>query len=98
MRDFNDSPRDDAWTGFGKLGYKFSKWALGVDYAYSENVDQDDDEFTSIGVGAVWNPWASVEIYGAYRWHDLDRGNLNVANTGDPESISAVMIGTRVKF
>jgi len=98
LRDFNDSPRDDAWTAYGKLGYKFDKWALSVDYAYSENVDQDDDELTSIGVGAVWNPWASVEIYGAYRWHDLDRGNLNVLNTGDPESISAVMIGTRVKF
>jgi predicted porin len=98
LRDFNDSPRDDAWTAFGKLGYKFGKWALAVDYAYSENVDQDDDEFTSIGFGAVWNPWKSVELYGGYRWHDLDRGDLNALNTGDPEDIHGVMIGTRVKF
>ena len=98
LRDFNDSPRDDAWNAYGKLGYKFGKWALSVDYAYSENVDQDDDEATSIGLGAVWNPWASVEIYGAYRFHELERDNLNALNTGDPEDISAVMIGTRVKF
>ena len=52
----------------------------------------------AIGLGAVWNPWASVEIYGAYRFHELDRDNLNALNTGDPEDISAVMIGTRVKF
>ena len=98
LRDFNDSPRDDAWNAYGKLGYKFGKWALSVDYAYAENVDQDDDEFTSIGVGAVWNPWASVEIYGAYRFHELDRGTQNALNTSSPEDISAVMIGTRVKF
>lgn len=98
LRNFDTGARDDAKNYYGKLGYKFGKWALSADYTYSENVDQDDDEATSIGAGGVWNIWESVQFYGAYRWHDLDRGNLNVANTGDPENISGVMIGARVKF
>ncbi|OEU60491.1 MAG: hypothetical protein BBJ57_08640 [Desulfobacterales bacterium PC51MH44] len=97
-RDFDVRASDDAKNYYGKLGYKFDKWAFSVDYTYSENVDQDDDEATSIGAAAVWNIWESVQFYGSYRWHDLDRGTLNAANTGDPEDINAVMIGGRVKF
>jgi predicted porin len=97
-RDFDVRVSDDAKNYYGKLGYKFGKWAFSVDYNYSENVDQDKDEAKSIGAAAVWNIWESVQFYGAYRWHDLDRGTLNALNTGDPESISAVMIGGRVKF
>jgi predicted porin len=98
FRDFDVSASDDAKNYYGKLGYQIGKWALAVDYAYAENVEQDDDEATSIGVGAVWNIWESVQFYGAYRWQELERDNLNVANTGDPEDINAVMIGARVKF
>ena len=97
-RDFDTRNSDDGKNYYGKLGYKAGKWALSVDYTYSENVDQDDDEATSIGTAAVWNIWDSVEFYGSYRWHDLDRGNLDPANTSNAENISAVMIGGRVKF
>ncbi len=100
-RDFDDSPtrfNEDTWSAYGKLGYQIGKWALGVDYSYAEDVDQKGDEATSVGALAVWNIWESVEFYGGYRWHELDRQNLNVANTGDPEDIHAVMIGARVKF
>ncbi|MGD8993085.1 MAG: porin, partial [Desulfobacterales bacterium] len=93
-----DNRDDDPWNAFGKVGYKMDKWAFGVDYTYSENIDLDDDEAQSIGVGAVWTPWQSVEIYGAYRWHDLDRDNQNALNSGSPQDIHAVMIGSRVKF
>jgi hypothetical protein len=54
-RDFDERDSDDAKNYYGKLGYKFGKWAFSVDYTYSENVDQDNDEATSIGAAAVWN-------------------------------------------
>ena len=72
---------------------KIGKWALSADYTYSEHVAADDDEAQSIGVAAVWNIWDSVQFYGSYRWHDLDRQGVS-----DIEDLIAVMIGGRVKF
>ena len=100
-RDFDDSPtrgNDDTWSAYGKVGYKFGKWAFSVDYSYAEDVNQNDDEATSVGAHAVWNTWESVELYGGYRWHDLDRGITDPTNTGNAEDIHAVMVGARVKF
>ena len=91
-KDFDVRDSDDGKNYYGKLGYKFGKWALSVDYAYSENVAQDDDEATAIGAAAVWNIWDSVQFYGGYRWHELDREGV------DFEDINAVMVGGRVKF
>jgi predicted porin len=93
MRDFDTGGRDDAHNYYGKLGYKFGKWALSVDYTYSENVAQDNDEATAISAGAVWDIWESVQFYGGYRWHDLDRDAVD-----NIENLHAVMIGGRVKF
>ena len=88
-----DTPGDDEpYNLYGKLGYKFGKWAFSADYTYSEDVDEINDEAQSIGVAAVWNVWESVQFYGSYRWHELDRNAVNF------EDISAVMIGGRVKF
>jgi predicted porin len=90
---------DDPYNIYGKLGYKFDKWAFSADYTYSENVDADDDEAQSIGVAAVFNPWKSVELYGSYRWNDLDRDqDQRAAGVSNAEDIHSVMIGTRVKF
>jgi predicted porin len=98
LRDFN-GPEDDAWNAYGKLGYKFGKWAFSADYTYSENVGAEDDEATSIGVAAVWNVWESIQFYGSYRWNDLDRDAAQrPAGVGNAESINSVMIGGRVKF
>jgi predicted porin len=90
---------DDPYNVYGKLGYKLEKWAFSADYTYSENVDADDDEAQSIGVAAVFNPWKSVELYGSYRWNDLDRDqDQRPAGVGNAEDIHSVMVGTRVKF
>ena len=90
---------EDPYNLYGKLGYKFGKWALSADYTYSENVGADDDEATSIGTAVVFNAWKSVEFYGSYRWHDLDRDAAQrAAGVGNAENISAVMLGGRVKF
>jgi len=84
---------EDPYNLYGKLGYKVGKWAFSADYTYSEHVDADDDEAKSIGVAAVWNIWESVEFYGSYRWHSLDRDGVSSI-----EDLHAVMIGGRVKF
>ncbi|MEJ2728421.1 MAG: hypothetical protein P8185_07915 [Deltaproteobacteria bacterium] len=76
-RNFDTSGRDTAHNYYGKLGYQIGKWALSADYTYSENVDQYNDEAKSVGAAAVWNIWDSVQFYGSYCWHDLDRENVN---------------------
>ena len=95
-----DTPGDDEpWNVYGKLGYKMDKWAFSVDYTYSEDVDEIGDEASSIGLAAVWQPWNSVELYGCYRWHDLDRDDAQLpVGVSNAESLHAVMIGSRVKF
>lgn len=94
-----DNRDDDPYNLYGKVGYKMEKWAFSVDYTYSENVDADGDEATSMGAAAVFNPWKSVELYASYRWNDLDRDrDERPAGVGDAESINSVMVGTRVKF
>ena len=94
LRDFDNAPgRDDAWSAYGKIGYKMGKWAFSLDYTYSESVDTNDDEATSVGVATVFKPWDSVEIYGAYRWHELDRDAVSGI-----EDVNAVMLGGRVKL
>ena len=95
----SDNRDDDPFNLYGKVGYKFGKWALSADYTFSENVGADDDEAQSIGTAVVWNIWDSVQFYGSYRWHDLDRDkDQRPAGVGNAENISAVMIGGRVKF
>ncbi len=90
---------EDPWNVYGKLGYKFGKWAFSADYTYSENVAADDDEAQSVGVAAVWNVWESIQFYGSYRWHELDRdSDERDPGIGNAEDIHAVMIGGRVKF
>jgi predicted porin len=97
---YDDSDRDDdPYNLYGKLGYKFGKWAFSVDYLYSENVGADGDEATAAGVAAVWNVWESVQFYAGYRWNDLDRdSDERPAGVGNAENINSVMIGGRVKF
>jgi predicted porin len=94
-----DTPGDDEpWNMYGKVGYKWNKWAFSVDYTYSEDVDEIGDEATSIGLAAVWKPWKSVELYGAYRFNELDRDDDLLPAGSDPQDINSVMIGSRVKF
>jgi hypothetical protein len=103
MKDFDGGGRNTARNYYGKLGYICGKWAFSVDGARSDKVQQNGDEATSIGLAAVWNIWESVQFYGGYRWHGLDRDNefvdpeTDIAQD-DPEDINSVMIGGRIKF
>ncbi|MBT8331325.1 MAG: porin [Deltaproteobacteria bacterium] len=95
-----DTPGDEKpWNVYGKLGYKFGKWAFSADYTYSEDVGAKDDEAKSFGAAAVWNVWESVQFYGSYRWNDLSRdASERPVGVGNAKSISSVMVGGRVKF
>ncbi len=97
---YSDDTRDnDPYNLYGKLGYKFGKWALSADYTYSKNVGADGDKAKSAAAAVVWNVWESVQFYGSYRWHDLDRrASERPVGTGNAEDLHAVMVGGRVKF
>ncbi len=102
-RDWDSNGRNSSSNLYGKIGYKRGKWAFSVDGTQSERRQQDGDEATSFSAAVVWNVWESVEFYGCYRWHELDRDREYVdSGTGvaqnDPQDINAVMIGGRVKF
>jgi hypothetical protein len=104
-RDDQENRDEDPYNLYGKVGWKFDKWAFSADYTYSEHVGADDDEAQSIGVAAVWNVWESVQFYASYRFHDFEREDdeltadqIAEGADGDAEDIHAIMIGGRVKF
>ena len=92
-RDWDTSGKDDATNLYVKLGFTRGKHAVSVDYGMTEDLDLDGDEADTIGVGYVFNAWESVQFYGGWRIHQLERNNIS-----DPDDINAVMIGGRVKF
>ena len=90
--------RDDALSLYGKLGWQqdfftFGRTHLGLDIARNDDVAVEDDEATSIGFAAVQNiKDFGIELYGLYRWHELDR------NGADFDDIHIFTLGTRVRF
>jgi len=89
-----DQDGTDPWNLFGKIGYKFlEKHAVSVQWGHTENLSAKDDKGDSYGLAYVFSPWKSVEFYGSYVLHKLDR------DTGsDPDDITALFFGGRVKF
>ena len=93
----NDA-RDDALSLYGKLGWQqdflsFGRTHLAVDLARNDDVAVENDEATSIGLSAVQNITDfGLELYGLYRWHELDR------NGSDFDDIHIFTLGTRVRF
>lgn len=75
-----------------KAGYIKGDKAFSVDFAQASDVSGIDDEFTSIGVAAVWNfRSAGTELYAGLRSHSLDDGVSR-------DDILALMTGARIKF
>jgi len=83
---------------YGKIGYQFSPFSFGmtslaVDYYYGEDIDQDGDESTSIGVVAVQEvKRIGTELYAGLRNFELDRDGE------DFDDIDGLLVGARVKF
>jgi hypothetical protein len=89
-----DQDNTDPWNLFGKVGYQFlEKHAASVQYSRTENLSAKDDKGDSFGLAYVFSPWKSVEFYGTYYLHMLDRDAAS-----DPDDINVFMTGGRVKF
>jgi len=89
-----DQDNTDPWNLFGKVGYQFlEKHAASIQYSRTENLSAKDDKGDSFGLAYVFSPWKSVEFYGTYYLHMLDRDAA-----GDPDDINIFMTGGRVKF
>ena len=84
----------DPWNIYGKVGYQFlEKHAASVGWGRTENYSAKDDKGDSVSLAYVFSPWKSVEFYGSYTVHMLDRDNGS-----DPDDINAGFVGGRVKF
>jgi predicted porin len=89
-----DTDGDDPWNIFGKIGYDFlEKHSVSVQWSRTENLSADDDEGDTFGAAYVFNPWKSVELFGTYYLHMLDRDKGTT-----PDDINIFMAGTRIKF
>jgi hypothetical protein len=89
-----DGTSKDPWNIFGKVGYKFlEKHAASVQYSRTKHKSAKDDKGDTLGVGYVFSPWKSIEFYGTYYLHMLDRDEFS-----DPDDINIGMVGGRVKF
>lgn len=98
LREMEDSSRDEPTFYYGKVGYRAKFFEAGetrfaVDCMYTEDQEQDGDEGTAVGFQVVQDlpAWGS-EYYLGYRWHELDRDNV------DFDDINILMTGVRVKF
>jgi predicted porin len=91
---YQDQNNTNPWNLFGKVGYQFlEKHAASVQWSRTENLSAKDDKGDTFGLAYVFSPWKSVEFYGTYYLHMLDRDEGS-----DPDDINVFMAGGRVKF
>jgi hypothetical protein len=90
--------RDDGSNYYAKLGWQGDVFAFGrsftaVDVNRNDDVAAEGDEATSIGLFAVQTirDWG-IDLYGGYRWHELDRRDA------DFDDIHTFSLGSRVRF
>jgi hypothetical protein len=83
--------RDSTFNYF-KVGFKRGAHAIGVDYAMGDDFVTSGDEAKMYGIGYVWSPVRWLELYAAYKVHQLD------VAAGSLEDIKIGTIGTRVRF
>jgi len=68
------------YSVYGKIGWDTHLFSMGdtgfgVDYAWSANIDQADDEGQSVGLAAVQLIDAyGIQLYSQFRWYTLSRG------------------------
>jgi hypothetical protein len=89
-----DKDGTDPYNIYGKVGYQFlEKHAVSVQWGHTENKSVKDDKGDSYGLAYVFSPWKSVEFYGSYVIHKLDR---DVGS--NPDNVNIGFLGGRVKF
>jgi hypothetical protein len=83
----------DSTFNYIKAGFKRGAHAFAVDYAMGDDFNATGDEAKMYGIGYVWNPVRWLELYAAYKVHQLDLG------TGASlEDVKIGTLGTRVRF
>lgn len=90
-RDFRATDDEGKFT-YAKLGYKFGKHAVSLDWGKGEDISDLGVEGTVVGLGYVWTPVAWADIYAAAKRHSMDASGV------DADDINIFMVGTRVKF
>jgi hypothetical protein len=76
-----------------KAGYRFGgRHAIAADIAFGDDFAAAGDEATMWGIGYVWNPLRFLELYAAYKIHELDRPGTSTSD------IKIGHVGTRVRF
>lgn len=97
-RNYDGSDRDDPYFYYGKLGYQWKPFSVGLtavsfDYGSYDDINADDDDADTFGIQFVQKvtDWSS-EFYMGYRWHKLDRDGT------DYDNVSALLTGARFKF
>lgn len=90
--------RDEGVNYYAKLGYQadffdFGRTFTSIDFTRNDDVAVEDDEAMSVGIVAVQAIRDfGIELYGGYRWHELDRDGT------DFEDIHVFSLGSRVRF
>jgi hypothetical protein len=79
---------------YSKVGYKFGIHAVSAELGITKDLNAAGDESSNWGAGYVITPWNGVELYAALRRYRLETS----AEPDDPDDISQVMAGTRIKF
>jgi len=90
--------RDDVKMHWFKVGYKFGRHAIAVDYQMVNDLAAQGDEAKSYGVGYVWNPVPYLELFAGYRIYQLDRDSSLLPAGVSVEDITVGQIGTRIRF
>jgi len=86
---------DDSNNFYLKLGWQFADiHAVSIEWGRTEDLDFKGDESSNWGLGYVINPWGGVEFYAGARVFSLKQ----TQNPVNPEDISQIMAGTRIKF
>ena len=80
---------------YSKIGYKFGNiHAVSAELGITKDLDAKGDDSSNFGAAYVITPWDGVELYAALRRYQLE----TTLEPNDPDDISQVMAGTRIKF
>jgi hypothetical protein len=82
----------DSTFNYIKAGFKRGQHAIAVDYGMGDDFAAVGDEAKMYGIGYVWNPVRWLELYAAYKVHQLDITGASL------EDIKIGTLGTRVRF
>lgn len=85
---------DDSQNYYFKIGWRFGIHALAAEWGRTDDLDFKGDASSNHGLAYVITPWKGIELYAAGRLYELKQTRDPV----DPEDISQIMAGTRIKF